>query len=189
MHHHRDSNGPSQIADVIEELEVAEDGSSDLPSPQAPNPHLRDQLMHHVKPRPLEQLRGHDESRSTHYHHHEHRKHHDPQTIAAPNEDDDLPLDEFGLKKDCHWIQMDFSQHSDNCNQCMSIADAYFRGDNICVCYKDKPGSPMRTKCKEMDSKFTADEDHIRELAVERQWNEYYKSYGLCEFYSHCGGV
>jgi len=102
-------------------------------------------------------------------------------------DDDDVPLDEFGLKKDCHWIQMDFTQHSDKCNQCMTVADAFFRGDDVCLCYKDKAGSLLRTTCNELKSKFEASEDHIRELAVENQWNEYYKSYGLCENFGHCG--
>eukprot|EP00301_Raphidiophrys_heterophryoidea_P007719 c12951_g1_i2.p1 GENE.c12951_g1_i2~~c12951_g1_i2.p1 ORF type:complete len:175 (+),score=48.57 c12951_g1_i2:331-855(+) len=103
------------------------------------------------------------------------------------NEEDDVPLDEFGLKKDCHWIQMDFTQHSDKCNQCMTVADAFFRGEDMCVCYRDKPGSLLRTSCKEIKTKFEESEDHIRELAVENQWNEYYKSYGLCENFGHCG--
>jgi hypothetical protein len=189
-HHHTNNNVP---ADVIEQLQVNEDTNTQTQQPQSqqqqqqqpehvskqrprgPQPHLRDEL---IKERSEEQRR-HKGSRG-------HSAKREPRA-APPVVDDDIPRDEFGLKKDCHWIQMDFTQHSDNCNQCMTIADAFFRGDDVCVCYKDVPGSPMRAKCTEMAQKFKESEDHIRELAIENQWNEYYKSYGLCENFGHCG--
>jgi hypothetical protein len=190
------SKGPSQIADVIEELQVEPEDAEDVDrrTPvKAPNPHLRDKLM--KRRRGVESMPHAKKLRGDSHHGKKHRSHaekHSPKKMPTDpgrsSEEDDVPMDEFGLKKDCHWIQMDFTQHSDNCNQCMSIADAYFRGDDICVCYHDKPGAPMRTKCNEIAAKFHADEEHIREIAVERQWNEYYKSYGLCEAYQHCGG-
>jgi len=206
--HHHSHGAPTQVADVIEQLEVDGDTTSapatarpnPVPAPQMPqpNPHLRDQL---VKADHDMRSSGHSEHSHDHSHDHDHHHHHEDHEEhsshhgrhgheAAPakkEEEDDVPYDEFGLKKDCHWIQMDFTQHSDNCNQCMTVADAYFRGDDVCACYKDKGGNPMRQKCNEMAQKFKDNEDHIRELAIENQWNDYFKSYGLCENFGHCG--
>jgi len=200
--HHQSHSDHAHVADTIEELEVDSDTQSQtVPVPTAAvevtstppmhaQPHLRDELKRAEKRMKDNKHDSHEQQH--HNHHSSHHSHHSRPPVPASNlprgqEDDDVPYDEFGLKKDCHWIQMDFTQNSDNCNQCMTVADAYFRGDEICVCYRDSPGNPLRQKCNELSEKFKSSEDHIRELAVENQWNDYFKSYGLCENFGHCG--
>ena len=98
-------------------------------------------------------------------------------------------VDEFGIKKNCEWIQLDFTQNSDMCAMCMTVADAYFGHDDICVCYKNIPGNPMHDKCVSLMSQFQKDATHIREMSIERSWNDYFKSFGLCQSYGHCPGA
>merc|ERR1711908_121586 len=109
------------------------------------------------------------------------------QTVeAAPGRLTTPPIDIWGAKRNCHFINFDYQQGVDGCIMCQNVADSWYKNETLCHCYKSPRGSEYLDKCNEMLDTIEENANDINAEKTEKSWTDYYLSYAICDKFNWC---